>query len=323
MKKILLSVILFIVFIPVIVNAEENIYIDSIKLEEVKGETIELEEATVNDKTVNLNLRMTNIDDEIRYKIDIKNETKEDYEINKNNINISSDYLDYALESDDNNIIKANTSKTVYLRVKYSNEVDQSKFVNGVYQDNITMKLNLRTNDDIPNPKTGLPYLIIISFLLIISGLTLIVFKKKKLSTLTILIGIILLPIGVKALNSYEIIVDSKVEITNIRNYKVTFINCRSENSEVFEYVNGMTWREYFNSHLYTELLNSISVNDNVVRDTNFIDLSHNRIRLLSLECDESTPNCLNEENNYQVVSIDDKIKPMNKGYYKIGDHLC
>ena len=148
MKKILLSIIAVLLFIPCIVNAEENIYIDSIELEEVKGEVVELEEATANDKTINLNLRMSNKDDEIKNKLVIKNETEEDYEINKNNIKVNSDYIDYSLESDNNNIIKSNTSKTVYLRVKYSNEVNQSNFVNGVYQDNITMKLNLKTNDN-------------------------------------------------------------------------------------------------------------------------------------------------------------------------------
>ena len=104
-----------------------------------------------------------------------------------NNLIVNSDIAisqesDYSLESDNNNIIKSKTSKTVYLRVKYSNEVDQSKFVNGVYQDNITMKVNLRTDDTPANPNTGVSYIIVFSIILLLSGVALIIYKKKKIS---------------------------------------------------------------------------------------------------------------------------------------------
>ena len=120
MKKILFS-ILVLLLIPYVVNAEEcdtsKVYIDSIGIENITGNVEELEGATSQDKKANLNLRMSTKDDEILYKLVLKNDSSEDYEINKNSININSEYIDYSLESDNDNIIKANSTKTIYLRV--------------------------------------------------------------------------------------------------------------------------------------------------------------------------------------------------------------
>ena len=258
MKKVLYFLIAIIFFIPVMVNAAEcdisKVYIDSISVDKATGNVEELEDATAKDKKVNLNLRMSTKDDEILYKVVLKNDSEDDYEINKNSIKLNSDYIEYSLESNNNNIVKAKSSRTIYLRVKYKTEVDPSKFVNGIYQDDITMRVNLRT-DDVENPNTGLPYIIIISLILIISGISLIVYKKKKISTLMILIGILLLPIGVNALCSCEIIVESKVTIQTEDQFKLIVHDCDPPiYSESYTYRIGMTFNEFLNSNYYTSL---------------------------------------------------------------------
>ena len=142
MKRIISLLVITILFIPVVVNAAQcdttKVYIDSIGIENTNGNVIELEDATAQDKKVNLNLRMSTKDDEILYKVVLKNDSEDDYEINKNSIKLNSDYIEYSLESNNNNIVKAKSSRTIYLRVKYKTEVDPSKFVNGEYQDEIT-----------------------------------------------------------------------------------------------------------------------------------------------------------------------------------------
>ena len=256
MKKIINILITIILFIPVIVNAAEcdtsKVYIDSIGIENQSGNVEELENATAQDKKVNLNLRMSTKDDEIRYKVVLKNDSTEDYEINKNSININSDYIEYSLESDNNSIVKANSTKTIYLRVKYKTEVDSSKFVNGAYQDDITMKVNLKSDDNIPNPNTGISYVIIISLILTISGILLILFKKKKLSTLLILLGIITLPIGVKALCSCDLIVDSKVQIIKSNTFCTysKYINEEKPRIKYYTYLEDETFEQYLLRYL-------------------------------------------------------------------------
>ena len=158
MKKILNFLLAAILFIPIMVNAAEcdtsKVYIDSISID-TNNKVEEIEEATAKDKKVNLNLRMAKQNDEILYKVVLKNDSSEDYEINKNSIVLNSDYIEYSLESDNDNIIKANSTRTIYLRVQYKTPVDPSKYVNGVYQDNITMKVNLRSDDTPANPNTS------------------------------------------------------------------------------------------------------------------------------------------------------------------------
>jgi len=277
MKKLLNIILITVLFIPIMVNAAEcdtsKVYIDSISTDQdkLKGNVIELEEATAKDKKVNLNLRMSTQDDEIIYKVVIKNDSSEDYEINKNSINLNTDYLEYSLESDNNNIVKANSTRTINLRVKYKKTVDPSKFVNGVYNDNITMKVNLRTEDTPANPNTGLPYIIILSIILLISGLSLIIFKKKRLSTLMILVGMILLPVGVKALCTCEIVIDSKVTIKTEEEAKAVLYDCDDPIEITSSYRIGMTITDYLNSTYFTS--QNINFQNNVLnmlRSTNY-----------------------------------------------------
>ena len=339
MKKIISLLVITILFIPVVVNAAQcdtsKVYIDSITIDKEKGNVLELEDATAKDKKVNLNLRMSTKDDEILYKVVLKNESNEDYEINKNSININSDYLEYSLESDNNNIIKANSSRTINLRVKYKTEVDPSKFVNGVYQDNVTMKVNLRSDDTPSNPNTGLPYIIIISSILLLSGITLIIYKKKKLSTLMILIGLILLPVGVNALCTCEIIVDSKVVIKTEDEFRIVSYGCANESrDDTYKYRIGTSLNEFTDSSYFSELdpvlqldfrsmLESIEY-DRYFVDEDFFECKENIVYpkendyqnyseyLQALE--EAKNSCYNEHGT--KISTTDKIISKNKGTY-------
>ena len=89
---------------------------------------------------------MSEVGDNIEYKFVVKNDSKEYYELDKNSFKISSDYIVYTLESnDDSNIVKANSSKIVYLKVEYKNEVPDEAFESGAYNDNKSMIVNLST----------------------------------------------------------------------------------------------------------------------------------------------------------------------------------
>ena len=139
MKKYLLLILLFIMFIPVVVNAEEcdtsKVSIDSITLDQ-SNNVEEKVEATASGKNINLNLGMSDVGDNIRYRIIIKNDSNNDYLLDKNSVKVSSNYIDYTIESSDNsNIIKARTAKAVYLNVQYSSPVPADAYQNGVFND--------------------------------------------------------------------------------------------------------------------------------------------------------------------------------------------
>ncbi len=227
MKKLILPIIIFMMFIPFYVNAEtcntDKISISSITVESKSDNTEEIEEASASGKNINLNLSMSEVGDDIEYKIIVKNNSNEDYELDKNSINISSDYIDYTLKLNDNsNIVKANSSKTVYLKVEYKNEVPEEAFESGTYSDNKTMTVNLSTSDKIndldtlKNPNTGVQsYIIILTLILIISITVCVILRKKKNAKLIVLLigTVIIIPASVYAICKCEMKVESNVII--------------------------------------------------------------------------------------------------------------
>ena len=224
MKKFILPILLFLMFIPLYVNAEtcdtDKITIDNITIENKSNNVEEIEEATANGKNINLNLSMSEVGDSIEYKFIVKNDSNEDYELDKNSFNLSSDYIEYTLDTeDDTNIVKANSSKVVSLKVNYANELPDDAFESGTYNDNKSMTLNLSTGDiiNVPdtlkNPNTGVQSYILILFLILLISITAyVILKKKKYAKFMILI-IVMVPIGVYALCKCEISIESNIII--------------------------------------------------------------------------------------------------------------
>ena len=227
MKKYILPILLLMMFIPFVVNAEtcntDKITISSISVESKSDNVEELDKAVASGKKLNLNILMSEVGDTIKYKIIVKNDSKEDYLINKNSFNISSDYIKYTIESEgDTNIVKANSSKAVYLKVNYANEVPDNAFESGEYNDNKTMTINLSNSDiksvpnTIKNPNTGIQsYILILFIILFVSISTYILLRKKKYAKFMILIIVsaIIIPMSAYALCKFDIIVESNVNI--------------------------------------------------------------------------------------------------------------
>lgn len=226
MKKYILLIFLFMIFFPFYVNAEicdnDKITIRSITIEN-KSDNVEIiEDATATGKMISLKMNMEEVGDGIQYKLIVRNDSNADYELNKNSILTDSSYINYSLSFDDNsNIIKANSSKIVYLKVEYANEVPEDLFNNNSFSENKTVKINLSSENNqiigtISNPKTGAKLSII--FLIIVLGeISLIIIRKKKMSKLMVLIigTSIMIPISVFALCNVEIKVESNIQIIN------------------------------------------------------------------------------------------------------------
>ena len=219
MKKISYIFLTILLFIPVMVNAAEcdtsKVYIESIGIDSQSGSALETEEATAKDKTINMNLEMFELEDSVKYKIIIKNDSNEDYELDQKSIKTNSQYMDYLIESEDkSNIIKSKTSKTVYLTVQYSNPVPDNAYNNGSFSDEVTMKVNLSSEDSVPNPATGIKYYFIVALIVIVCGLLSLMFRKNKSAVTTIvIIGILLIPLSVSALCKCQIELRSIVSI--------------------------------------------------------------------------------------------------------------
>ena len=225
MKKYILPILIFLMFIPFYVNAEtcdtDKIVISSITVDNKSENVEELNKATASGKNINLNLSMSEVGDNIRYNILIKNDSIDDYRIDKKSFSINSDFIEYSIESDDNsNIVKAKSSKTIQLKVQYKNEVPEDQFESGTFNYNKNLSLNLSTNDSsiLKNPITGVhSYLFIFIVLLLSSILLLIVLRKRKYAKLMILIiGIAVIPMSVYAICECKIELKSNIQIVQL-----------------------------------------------------------------------------------------------------------
>ncbi len=230
MKKIILSLLLFIIFIPFIVNAEtcdnKNVTIESIVLDNKSDTVEELDEATVKGRSINLNLSMSDVGDNIEYKITIKNDSDDDYDIDETSLGLSNDFINYTIETEDNsNIIKAKTSKNITLRIQYKNEIPEDQFENGSYSNNNTLTVNLSSDDKptntiipevINNPNTGTQEGIIVAIIIVILIISLFIALKKckkiKIMIL-IIVAAIIIPMSINALCKFEFIIESSIII--------------------------------------------------------------------------------------------------------------
>ena len=213
---------------------DDLITIESVVMEQKDDSVAELSNATIEGKTIKLNLKMNTVDSTIKYKMVIKNDGTEDYSF-PSNINGNSDYITYTYSSDEaGNIVKAGTSKTLYLTVKYANQVPATAFNNGSFNDNKDLVINLSTGDtnpntntntntntnnnvNIKNPETGTEATVLfIIVTLFAAGLCYIIFNKSKsIKHLVIILGLttIILPLTVYAVCTCDINIESKVTI--------------------------------------------------------------------------------------------------------------
>ena len=184
MKKYIIPILLFVLFIPFYVNAEtcdtDKLTIEKIIVENKSDNVEELEKASASGKIINLNLSISNIGDNIKYKIIVKNDSSEDYELDKNNFNMNSNYIDYTFELDDNNIVKAKSSKVIYLSIKYKNSIPKDEFESGTYRDNNNITLGLSSNKIINNPKTGIQFCLYLIILVLVLCLAIYILLRNK-----------------------------------------------------------------------------------------------------------------------------------------------
>lgn len=276
MKK-LFTFLLILLLIPVTVMGEvcdtDKITISSINIESISDGAEEKTAASASGKNVNLDLGMSEVGDNVKYKIVVKNDSDDDYEIDEGNFNISNNYIKYTLESDtESNIVPGKSTKIMYLKVQYDKEVPSESFdENGSYKENQSMVVNLSNDkeDVTPTPSASTPtptpeqvkvpdtkstsMLALFSVLIIIAGIAIgfIAYDKYDLLLVLLVASFILIPISANALCKCNINIDSKVEITtsNMKEFCVRI----GEEIARYNYEEGMTFNDFLNSEYNTK----------------------------------------------------------------------
>ena len=248
MKKLSLIIIILISFMVMPnVFAKDNVSIKSVTVDSKSDTTEEIKDATFNDLSINFDVKFFGVNDYIKYKVIVDNPTNKDYEITSDSDLNLGEYISYDYNYvNSSNIIKKNSQMTMYINIKYNKEVPSNLFRNGVFNErnNITIDLGNNERNSIVNPKTG-NYLFVFIIMLIIIGVSIVVFspfKNKKYYSLIIIS--LLLPISIYAIEKIQINIDSNVIISSNPKFCYTY----EGKNYYFEYEDGMTWDNYINS---------------------------------------------------------------------------
>ena len=208
MKKYILTIILLILFFPLLVFAEDtDITISDLEFVSSEGYTEETTPAEIVNNQIKLDLKMNEVGDSISYKIKIKNNKNEDYIVDSTSVIQDDNYMRYTLENDEHSyLLKPGEEKEYILSAIYENQIEKEKFRAGIFTLDKDEYFNI-TPDSLINPKTGSFFFIILSLCIIIFTM---MFLPKKQKVLSLFI-LIIIPLMVHAEGVYHLVVDSNI----------------------------------------------------------------------------------------------------------------
>ena len=284
-KKVKLLLLSLIFLVPFMVFAESkventnhsgDVYIASSELIKLSDGVEEVEKPTLKDLNVKFNIRFSEVNQSIEYKLIIKNTSNKDYNISTNNSFNKSDYITYNFKYDDgSDIIKANSEEEMLVTIVYTKEVPDNKLTDGKFIEDNAMSLNL--SDEITNPSTILQRYGVNILLIIITCVVAFYFLKTKNiknSLKVLILGLILIPLATRALDTIEVTIDSHVEIETEGEFCYeTYIDegiangttpseSYTEVKALYKYRKGMTWEDYLNSD-YNKIIDSTTISYN------------------------------------------------------------
>ena len=307
MKKILtLIVLIVLIFSYVVVYADNNISITNIEIDDISDNTLVNKDPTVDGLSFSVDTTFFEVNDFIKYKIEVENSSSDDLVISDDLKFKGNDYITYDFKMDGESILKANSKKTLYVTATYTKEVDDNMFENNVYNNNGVMQLNLANLTN--NPKTGHSNIVlsIISLIMIGFGVYMVIKYGKKDTALIIIMCLSLIPISVFALEQFKlkinanIVIEKDVPTFNICSY-IEHNQCTT-----YRFKDGMTFNEWltskynYNKFTFTENKTECSLGEKFLK--------------------RSTPKAGKNEIDYMVL-YDDEIESMD--YYTGIGTLC
>ena len=226
MKKycgLFLIIVLFeIMFIPN-VFANNKVGIKSIELVEKSENTIINTEPKFNNLEMNFDVAFKAKDDYVKYKVVVSNNTSVDYKISEDTSFNDSPYMTYKYDVEKD--LKANDETVVYVTITYSKEIDSSKLAEEKYSESnkvIVQLLDKNGNTVNPNTSSSIVMILINLFLvLFVSILLLIKFKGNKVVPMMLVLGLSLMPITTKAIETLKLTINVNVEIE--KGYEVAY----------------------------------------------------------------------------------------------------
>ena len=226
MKKLLFTVLICLLFIP-FVFAENLVEIESIELIDFSDTAKEKTEPTHEGLEMNYDVSFGEVDDFVKYKIVVKNNSDVDYKISEKELFNESHYVKYTYEVGE--LLKAKSSVEVYLTISYNKEIDEIDFTNGVYEETnkAIVKLLDENNEEVnPNTKSSAIMFIIFGIAILLFLASVFMLLKEKRSRYVgfmMIFGIIVIPFVVKAIEELILQANVKVEVKNYYTVKYNY----------------------------------------------------------------------------------------------------
>ena len=223
MKKIFNALILAVVlcFSLLVTNvfAAEDVEIKSITLDSKSDNAVVNNEATYSGLDIAFDVNLKSKGDYVKYKVEVVNNSNEDYEISNSTQFGTGKYVKYDFSFDGNsNIIEKKSTKVMYITITYDKEVPEEKLVDGYFTENNEMVVNLANS----NPKTG-DGIVKTGLILLVSMIALVaivVSRKTKVSKhliMVVALALAVIPTTIYAAKQVQIKLNPSVRIG--RNY--------------------------------------------------------------------------------------------------------
>lgn len=240
---------------------DRDVLISKIELVE-KGDNVEIKnEPTFDSLEIHFSFRFKEVEDFVKYKVTIQNNDSVDYKIDHTGSFAASDYILYEYDFEDHSdVIKAGSTKVMYIVVKYNTEVPHDAFSDYKYVESNSVVIHLSNNNSIVNPKT-FSNLFLFLFLLFVIGFTIfVIFYIKKMTFIfPVLVFIsLVMPISIQAIESIQIKVNADIEIVSNPQFCYFDFDARTSNGldfnkvQYYSYEEGMTWGEFVDSEYNT-----------------------------------------------------------------------
>ena len=237
MKKIsylLFTILLSILLIPCVM-AKNNVSIESMKLVDHSPNAKEKTKPTYEGLDMAFDLSYTYVNDFVKYKVVLKNDSNMNYKISDETKFSDSNHFKYTYEINENTL-KAHSSLEMYVVVTYNTEVRIENYPGGIYNESNNASIVLIADgeettsvDDTEKPPAGNPNTKTSIMLFIIFGISLvalisliILFKHNaKVGSLMFVMALISVPLIVKAVEELRVKVNVKVEV--VKRFKVIY----------------------------------------------------------------------------------------------------
>lgn len=242
MKKFIIFIMFVFVLIPGIALADDiNLEIKEVKLVEKSENAEVVNNPVIDGLSVKTDIRLNILSDYVKYKIIIKNKDNVDLNVKIDEFD-KNDYITYIVDKNIDKKISANSEEIIYVTIKYEKEIENfidetydfensfSFTIEGEEEPTTTAAENVKKEEEIKNPETGLKdYTIVIGFMIIIGLLVVYLMYKNKTYFKTfmfiIVLNILVIPITLKAISLAQVKISFKVSIPKYPNIYTVFIN--------------------------------------------------------------------------------------------------